>query len=414
MRATAAALGLLLALPALAVTTAAAPATLYLHLADPANTDDVPMTLQAPPANVTYREGGGITAVTFTCLPAAAGSPASETHTIYAVPYAAVPDDVHFPQAIDTAARGVAYATALGTNATLHWYLETDTQATSPSGDPVPGPVPVTNVVVRAMLREGEPVGGDAAKYDQGQPIASGESAPAVLAGPATQGATVDTVGGHSVYGIDVPLAVSSPRVPSLGMNLRVDVLVQDPACDAVGGEFAPPLVINHSSPDHRPRLDLDVAEPLRIAPPRLDRDQFGSVHYTAEALSVWGGVAVANVSLAVSGPTPAHSTSLNLVRPGACGSPTCAVHAPDQPAYLLWTWRSTSDGAAPGQYVVNATVTDVAGNTLAAPTVSFGLAADTKAPLVTGGPTKASPAPLAAILALLLLGLATAQRKRR
>jgi len=406
------ALALLLAGAAVAPAALAAPSRLYVHLADPANLDDVPMTAQEPPANLTYREGGGVADVTFSCVPAAPG-PGLEAHTVYAVPYAQPADDTHLPQAIATAARGVGYATTLGANLTLHWYLETATQATGPSGDPTPAGPPVPNVVVRATLREGEPIGADASKYDAGQLLASGESAPALLAGPATQGATVDTVDGHTVYNVTVPLTVAAARVPSIGMNLRVDVLVQNPLCDAAGGTLMPPLVLSHSSPGHRPHLDLDVGEPLRWLPPKLDRDQFGSVHYTGGLIGVWGGYAIANASVTVSGPTPASAVSLNVVRPASCGSSACPLRAPTDPAYVLWTWRSGDDHAAAGEYGVNATASDLSGNTLAAPPISFGLSADTKAPLVTNGPPKSSPGPVAALAVLLLLGLAS-YRKRR
>lgn len=376
-------------------------AVLYFHVADVANLGDIPMNTLAPPANFTYRAGGGPAAATFTCG-AAAGAPGQESHTVYGIAYAAPTEDGVLPQALSGGARGLAYATDIG-NVSLQWYLETSTQAGAPGADPDVLPVPVANVVVRVTVRQGEEQGGGALGYDGGLLIAQGQSDPALLAGPNTQGAGVDMVEGHYVYNFTVPLVLNRTLLGPEGFNVRVDVFADNPLCAASGGEAMAPVVRLHNSLGHRPALKLTVQEPLRALQTDVDESEAGVIHVRTSFLSVWGGYAVSNVTVAVQGPSAPRNATTVLLEPGAGG-----LAGPASPRYFFWNWNALAEGAVAGRYEVNITASDPSGNVLTARS-AFILAEGEHLPDL------AKPSPVPATLAFtVLLGLAVARRRRQ
>lgn len=371
---------------------AAAPNTLHIHAADGANMDAIPMNVLPAPDGFTFRHSGGPTAATLTCLPGG-----TQAHTVHAIQYAGPTEDGQLPQALRGEWRGLAYPTRLTGNLTLHWFIEAAAQT-----GPVASSTPLANVVVRGTLREGESAAAGVEGYTRGTLLAQGQSAPALLAGSQTQGAQHSTVEGRDVYGFTVPLALESAALTTTGFNLRVDVFVENPACPAAGGQATPPLVVLHNSPGHRPALQLEVEEALRVLATNVTQSRAGIVHLMAEVLPLWGGYAGANATVETSGPSlPANATTA-LVLPRA-GDPNAR---PSTPAYLFWNWDAAREAAHAGSYTFTLTVSDAAGNAVQAPPAGFGIAPS--ATHTPPSPTKGAPSlPFAAAVVLLVAGTA-------
>ena len=396
---------LLLGIPLLASMVAAGPSTLYFHVADPANMDDIPLNAVEPPANFTFRHGGGPTAATFTCT-GPTGGPGSQSHTVHAIAYAGLTDDTATAQGLRGEWRGLAYGTRLQGNLTLHWYIEASSQV-APGGDPGTVPIPLANVVVRMAMREGEDVGAGPAGYDQGLLIAQGQSAPAHLAGPQTQGASYDLVDGRYVYNITVPVAIVAADLKEAGFNVRVDVFTDNPACGTTGGQAMAPLVVIHNSPGHRPSLDLQVETPLKVLETNVTESKAGVVHLRATLLPVWGAYALGDATVEASGPGPVANTTTQMVMPRA-EDPSVRPHSP---AYFFWHWDARQAKGVAGEYALELTATDASGNAQQATGITFRLAEDEHHP--PPPETKASPA-VAGLLLVVLVGLGCALRRHR
>ena len=64
-----------------------------------------------------------------------------------------------------------------------------------------------------------------------------------------------------------IPMTIDAPVIPrDSGYNLRVDVRMDNPACTRGVDEAVMPNVVRiHSDPDHRPRMEFAVTNPIRI-----------------------------------------------------------------------------------------------------------------------------------------------------
>ncbi|MEA3135738.1 MAG: hypothetical protein QOC71_19, partial [Thermoplasmata archaeon] len=296
MRATA----ILLMAAALALPPAGAtPVTLYGHVVHMGQ--DFPLNTQEPPSDFVVDEGIGLMTNTLTCLPATGVVNTSQGyHTMYGY---SSPSFVEYGQAEDGGPRvhperGLSADARLDAASpmVLHWYFS----------EPQPGelgtPAPVPNVVVQATMRTGESLSVDDRAYDEGPILAQGRSAPALLAGQSSQGVEVDTVDGRIVYHFTVPMAIEEPVIPrATGFNLRVDVFVENEVC---GEDKAvmPNAVLLHSSPGHRPRLELGVLDHLQlqyIHPQVVEPDLV--IH--TSVLDVWGVYDVVVFKATIEGP---------------------------------------------------------------------------------------------------------------
>ena len=262
----------------------ATPVTLFAHVPGP--TTDFPMNTQEPPADFAVDAGVGTATNTLTCLPS---QPVADTsqgyHTLYGY---SVPSLVEYEFEVGGhrrvhPERGLAADVNVdpAVPMLLHWYLS----------EPRPGeagaPLPVPNVVVEATMRAGESISVDDAAYNAGPVLAHGRSTAALLAGELSQGVEWETVDGRPVYHFVVPLTVDEPVIPrATGFNLRVDVLVDNPACDE--GAIMPNAVLLHTSPGHRPRLEFGASDVLRLGyiHPQFVGEDF-VVH--TSVLDVWG-----------------------------------------------------------------------------------------------------------------------------
>jgi hypothetical protein len=346
---------------------ATAASTLYFHATDEANLDNIPMNVLEPPEEARFRGAP----ILLSCTESPVGF---QGHTVYGILYALPTDDLEVPQALAGQARGIAYAVDLVGQMRLQWFVE------------VEGSAPALNVVVQGTVREGEELAGGVEGYERGRIVASGQSASAILAGPQTQGAVATQVDGRYVYNLTVPMTIQSPRIPLAGMNVRVDVLVENPLCPAGLG---PPLIRLHNSHDHRPRLHLEVTEPLRVLSAKVTEGKTGVVHVQAEVLPAWGGYAFAG----------------GLVD-GRAGTGTAVVPSdhsrtilPSSAAYYFWDWRD----APAGDHWFNGTLRDVQGNEVRFGPLHIHFEESEVHPAPEGRPSPLAIAPFLGVLAVLV-----------
>lgn len=292
----------------------------------------------------------------------AVGLARGDRHTWYARPTPGTlwyggDENIRFEQEV-----GIARDLRLDTAAParLVWYME-GVHGGGPS--PLSGPV-----VLEATLREGVETSVGHALMDAGRPIAGARTEPALLAGPATPDhpqvryVPVEQDGEtRHVYEftLDLPYAEPGRGVQASaadGFHLRVEASVENPACDE--GKVMPGTLALHAGDGHRPRLSLDVLDPLRIT--HLTPLFLGDglvVHAGMD--SPWGHYDVRGdapeeppVSLAIEGPTEARSLALALFS----ATPARSDHHV-RPLEHSWVWPYREDGAADGLYTVRLTV---------------------------------------------------------
>ncbi len=293
------------------------PTTLYFHLDAH---QDFPINTQPPDDRYAKGSTRGLLASTTTCTPE--GTPGQfhqDHHTVYGF---STPGYVEYEYEEDGGPRihperGLAYNVLLDDEGmTGYWYLKTTVDSNQASSDINNLPVLVPQVVVRFTMRTGDEVSFGAEAYNEGEVIAIGESAPVVLLpSEETPGYHAQDDGSH-VYEIQVPLDVKKDEIPADedtgGYNLRVDVFTQVPGCqEDPDASFMPGSIEIYTSPEHRPRLDLAVMNPVRIDyihPQFVGTDLL--IHTSLN--SPWGNYDVdeteGGITMEVSGPTTASS----------------------------------------------------------------------------------------------------------
>lgn len=301
------------------------PTTLYFHLN---GFQDFPINTQKPDDRYAASEGIGIATHSTGCFPAAPDGTAQtnkEWHTYYGF---SSPGYVEYDFDQDGEPRyhperGISFDAEIDTASpfTLHWFLETSSGLPAQDGgDPNSVPFPLPNVQVQATIRTGDSITIDDKGYDAGEIIAQGTSEPAVLAADQTQGATYYSDTGRPVYGFEIPMQIQQSTIPrETGYNVRVDVYIEDPAgvCTPGNGYFMPNLVKLHTSAKHRPQMELNIMNPIRIeyVHPQFVGDDL-VVHTSAN--SPWGNYDVAEtegpygvpggIEISITGPSEAQS----------------------------------------------------------------------------------------------------------
>ncbi|MES2154346.1 MAG: hypothetical protein V4510_04350 [bacterium] len=333
------------------------PLSLFFHIAD---FQDFPINTQEPAKDFVAESGAGITTSSTSCLPPSPGGTGQAYHTLHGF---STPGFVEY-QYIENnrprfhPERGLSYDLELaGDTMTMHWYLSTQTGAPSAGGqDPDSAPIVMPQVVVAATMRTGEAIQIDGGGYDTGALIASGQSAPALLAGPASPMVSPQlnwtTVDGANVYEVTVPLHIAQHTIPKEGgFALRVDtyLMVPGPCSDPSAGYLMPNVVRVHSSPGFRPRLQLQLMQPIRIEylHPQFVGEQL-YLHTSANSPLGNYDVDANHTTIAISGPTAASS-----VYRGATVQRTHDHGAHTQPVDITFVWPFAHDGGAPGDYVV-------------------------------------------------------------
>ena len=392
MRWSGVALGCLLAAAAPA---SAAGTVLYMHVLDG---QDLPVSPQEPADGYVANDSFGAATSSLSCLPEVptVGLLGEEYHTVYAY---ATPSTIEYGRGSGMPelhpARGLRDAVPLdGAQPVLHWYWSTEVVAGEGSA-----PTPVPNVVVQATMRAGAAISVDDVAYNTGEVLAQGRSAPATLAGEASTGVEHTQVDDHHVYHFTIPLEVTGAAIPKDGYNLRIDTYVLRDGCPGEG-YFTPNVLSMHSSPGHRPRLELATVQAPRIETlaPRLDN---GSWVFDVRAYSPWGGLDVSNVTVEVDGPTPAATLTVEPYHaPAHCHCDVFGAYGEK------WTdtravWDAAADGAEPGLYTLRVHATNLQGTADATSEQPFAVASEKESPGL---------APMLPVLAL--AGLASLLRR--
>lgn len=354
------------------------PTTLYFHII---GHDDMPINTQSPQDNWTAQDALGLGTASSSCAGVGADVPdqgfvGQEHHTFYGYSSPSIVEYNYLENGKPRThpERGLSYDVQIDNSAPwmLHWYLKTQAVASNTNAggaDPNSAPVVVPNVVVRATVRSGDGISIGNKAYNSGDIIAQGQSAPITLAGAATDQVNTDKTGfegytaaadGSQIYGFALPLTINNPVIPKLtGYNVRIDVFMANPACSdpSNGGYVMANNVRIYSDKDHRPRMTLNVDNPIRIEymHPEFVGDEL--VVHTAEN-SPWGNYDVNNQQGGV---------ELHITGPGFEGDPPHLARAAfvqrfhehnfhTQAVDVTYAWAYKDDRAQLGTYTVTLT----------------------------------------------------------
>lgn len=334
-----------------------APVTLYFHIAD---FQDFPVNSQEPAKDFVADSGAGITTSSTSCVPATPAGTGQSFHTLHGF---SSPGFVEYQFIVQGRPRfhperGLAYDLNLsGDTIVVHWYVSTQDGAPTAGGqNPNDAPIAVPQVVVAATMRTGGAIQIGGGGYDSGQLIAQGQSEPAMLAGPATPTVSPQlnwtVVDGRNVYEVKVPMHIQLHTVPrDGGFSLRIDTFVAlpGPCTDPARGYLMPNVVSVHSSAGFRPRMDIELGQPLRVEylHPQFVGDQL-YLHTSANSPLGNYDVDANRTIVAVTGPSSAPS----LYR-AATVQRTHEHGAHTQPVDVTFVWPYADDGAPPGVYTV-------------------------------------------------------------
>jgi hypothetical protein len=398
MRPSAAILALSASLLVLAGPVSASGTVLYMHLL---GGQDMPITPQAPGEDYTADDSFGAATPSLSCFPATPAVGFVDTyHTVYAY---ATPSHIDYGRPTGEGlpemhpSRGLLDAVPLaGAQPVVHWYWSTQVVA-----DDGMVPTPIPNVVVQVTMRAGAAISVDDVAYNTGELLAEGRSAPAVLAGQFSSGAEHSMVDSRSVYHFTIPLEVKADAIPKEGYNLRIDTYVLRDGCPAEG-YFTPNVLSAHTSPGHRPRMELATVQPPRIHSLLAKQDN-GTWTFDVRANSPWGGADVANLTVSVQGPSEARSIEVtDYEAPAHCHCDEIFAAYDEKWSDTRILWDAAGDEAKPGDYTVAVSLTNLQGTANATSSARFQIAAP-----------KESPGPGPAVVVLGMAALAIALRRR-
>jgi hypothetical protein len=379
MRWPAVALASVASLLVVAAPAGAAGTALYMHIN---GGQDMPMSPQPPGDAFSANEGFGAGTNSLSCFPQVPTVGfIDDYHTLYAF---ATPSPIDYAGGSGSGSdepaihpsRGILAAVPLeGAKPVLHWYWSTQAAAEGPE------PTPVPNVVVQATVRAGEAISVDDVAYNSGAILAEGRSEPALLAGDASQGVEHSMVGGRHVYHFTVPLEVKAAAIPKEGYNVRLDTYVMRDECPA-DGYLMPNVIFAHTSPDHRPRLELATVQPPAVQAVDVHADN-GTWVFDVRANSPWGGVDVGAVTVDVAGPSvPTSLTVEPYHAPVHCHCGMFGGYG-EVSTDLRAVWDAASDQAKPGDYVFTVHVANLQGTAETSGQAPFQIAFENESPSV-------------------------------
>lgn len=389
---------------------AAAPTALYMHLD---GVVDFPITTQQPPEAYAASFPYGTATSTATCL-AAPSVPFTDQafHTYYGygsptfVDYRSEAPEVRYH-----AMRGMSYDAELNATdpAAVYWYIETQlTASEQTAGDANAAPMALPQVAMQATIREGDDVSVGDEAFNTGRIIAEGGTGPHLLdpTGSGAPGTLAPTrVADRFVYELAAPLDVLLPRIDANeSYNLRIDVYVDgvQGCSDPKEGYLMPNLVRPHTSPDHRPRIELGVENPLQV---HYSHSRLSHAEDAVQVLfgigSPWGPHDVSSddrLVFVIDGPTEARNVTLEFPS-------DYHGHGLAPPRDVLATWAYAEDDAKPGVYTATLGTTNRQDSASVLATLSFEIA---------GSPAERLLATPGAALALVGVALAAVFATRR
>jgi len=342
------------------------PTTLYMHID---GIQDFPINTQPPDDRFWDDQKFGTASFSNSCMGDTPAGPAQTFHTYYgySTPGYVEYDFVERGGPRYHPERGISFDVDIDTSAPMvvYWYMETQVTAADlqdPANPNNVAPFPIPNAVAKATMREGDAVGVGDAAFNEGDIIAQGETEPQMLLGdatPANDYVSYRTVDGKHVYEFAIPMEFQGSKIDrDESYNLRIDVFIDNPACDDpnAGDQY---LMLNnvrvHTSPGQRPRAEFSIMNAIKIEfmHPQFIGDEL--VIHTAMN-SPWGNYDVredeGGIELSIDGPSPATS----LVR--AAFVQRHHDHNHHQEAVdVTYVWPYKKDNAKDGVYTVNMAV---------------------------------------------------------
>jgi hypothetical protein len=314
----------------------------------------------------------------------------------------------------------------------VYLYMDVrDIFSSDASGLPVGGlPNALPSFTFRVTMRTGNEFGPDA-NLDAGQLIMSGQTTAHVLdthalglndafagqTGP--DGNPILTPDESGVIEWAIPLTLSQPSIPKAdAFNLRID-WYQNPTGDAANDDtFAEGYMRLVSDPQHLPRLEMAIKNPVYIE--YIHPEVAAGILLIHSCVnSPWGtyDVDVGNITVSVTGPTTPGQLSQVI-------SQNAHVHGlHDKCAEVTYLWRFRDEGAQNGKYDIRLNVPNLAGNAQASGQAGFNVegrrafGVDEQGQVVEpsgGDGGKYAPAPVAPLVGLGLVALAAALRRRQ
>lgn len=237
-------------------------------------------------------------------------------------------------------------------------------------------PNAMVDYTLRVQMREGDDPGRNA-DYDSGALIMSGEETFHVVRGePFNQLVGQEDPNGVPVVGPDangviefaIPLTIDQDRITKASAyNIRLDWYQLASTPVVADDQFSEGYMRLHADPDHLPRLEMNVMNPVYISfvHPQVAA---GTLLIHTGMNSPWGTYDIdpSNITISVTGP----STPINLDQVIAQNQHVHGLH--DQDAEVTYLWKFRDEGAANGDYTITIEVPNSVGNAVATATAGF------------------------------------------
>lgn len=363
------------------------PTTLYFHVA---GFQDFPINTQRPDENFTQQIVYGPGTSSLSCIQQTPTTASQEYHTFYGFlsPGYVEYESIEQGKPRFHPERGISFDARFDPESPMlmHWFMEGQVTTLDLDPDPNRNAVPIPQVTVRATMRGGDLASIQNQAFNAGDLLAQGQAGPFQLLGE--QSSTVNgqasaathpmgtllvhtSPSGAPLYEFVVPMQQIAPSINhGIGANIRIDVYVDNPACNPNQGKIMPNLVRAHTGKDFRPRIELAILNPLRIDTLHPEFLGDGSIAFHTAMNSPWGNYDIdeeTGIRLEVTGPTAPKSLALvDLVqRRHGHGRHAEAVEA-------TYEWPYAADGALDGLYTVTLTVTNDQGTAQATAVTQF------------------------------------------
>ncbi len=347
------------------------PTTLYFHIFDTFNK----FVINTQPMDSEFFEVGG------TSFPTLVGTPANEVtgdfdlNTIYGTSTAGPVeyDFIENGKPRFHPERGIAADVQIDPSVEPVVYMYIDVRDVISSGGFTGGaPNALPDFTFRVIMREGDDPGTDA-QLDQGAKIMEGETTVNIYdgqaAGPTNQAAAA---GGwvvpdeNGIVEIAVPMKLMSNIIPKTeAFNVRIDWYQGGSA--GFEDQFAEGYMRLYASPDHLPRLEFAINNPVYIEfiHPQVAA---GILLIHTGVNSPWGTYDIdpSNITISVDGP----STPQTLEQVVAQNQHVHGLH--DQAAEITYLWKFRDENAANGEYTIDFSVPNAAGTSVATGSAGF------------------------------------------
>ncbi len=348
-------------------------------------------------------------------------APASNDNNIFLY---SSPGPVHYNESIEEPRvhpeRGLGYDLLLsGDEPTVYWYMSADALEVLAESPQQIGVMP--NVEVTATLRLGDDIAGD---LSEGEVISQGTTTVDLMSGP--EGTPMGMV-----HEIEIPMEPPSSNIPA---EESFSLEVSWTQLDQGGVTFTDRQWKLHTGEQFPNRMDLTIENPIRMnyVHPQIIGERQIAVH-TAFVTPLGNyDVDLNNLTMEVTdsdGETVIRHEDGELTQGQNVRGPVIVQkdyghHAHHEPVLVTWVWDYEAANADPGDYVVEASASNLQNSATAAKSAGFTLSETGEATAVSSegheqiGPNEEeeneSPLGAGLVLATLLGTVAIAQRRMR